>query len=189
MDEFTQALSGWQLFYATVATSAATLTGLLFVALSINLEKLKGADGARRLRVARRSFGDFLYTLMIGLVFLVPNQVPAGFSLALLVLAASRAAGVVRQAAKGRRGGRQGSGAVQAIREYALPLIASLGLAAVAVAALTGFYGALYGLVGVIAALLATASWNAWILLVQEIEPPQTARSAAEGAENARQKH
>jgi hypothetical protein len=173
MDEFAQALSGWQLFYATVATSAATLTGLLFVALSINLEKLRGTDGARRLRVSQRSFGDFLYVLMIGLVFLVPNQIPAGFSLALLVLAASRAAGMVRQAIKGNRGVQRAQSASQAIREYALPIIASLGLAVVAVAALVGRFEALYGLVGVIAALLATASWNAWILLVQEGEPDE----------------
>ena len=32
---------------------------------------------------ARRTFGDFLYVLMIGLVFLVPHQVPYSLSIAL----------------------------------------------------------------------------------------------------------
>lgn len=135
------------------------------MALSINLERLRGA---RRLRISQRSFGDFLYVLMIGLVFLVPNQVPAEFSLALLVLAVSRAGGVLRQVIQGRRGVQRTQGALRVIREYALPMIASLGLILVAVAALVGRFEALYGLVGVIAALLATASWNAWLLLVQE---------------------
>ena len=187
MDEFAQALSNWQAFYATVATSAATLTGLLFVALSINLEKLKGTDGARRLRIARRSFGDFLYILMIGLVFLVPNQVPAGFSLALLVLAASRVIGLVRQAIKERRGRPRAQSAIQVVREYGLPVIASLGLVAVGVAALAGRYEAFAGLVGVIAALLASASWNAWILLVQEGEQTGT-ETTAKSAVNAKRK-
>ena len=170
MNTFNEALNDWQLFYATVATASATLSGLLFVALSINFERLRGSTGANRLRISRRTFFDFIYVLMIGLVFLVPRQTPAGFSLALLVLAVSRLASLIRQSGSDMRVAQQKQTILEVVREYALPVVAALGLVLVAVAVLAGRFDALYWLVAAIAALLTRASWNAWLLLVQEGE-------------------
>ena len=85
MEEFFEALRDWQIFFSTVALASATLVGLLFVSLSV----YRGRDEALPsplLRRAQGSFGDFLYVLMIGLVFLVPHQAPFGLAAALIVL-------------------------------------------------------------------------------------------------------
>jgi hypothetical protein len=168
VETFTAQLREWQLFYSTVALASVTLAGLLFVSLSLHHEVIKGDRDGRMLRLARGSFGDFLYLLMLGLVFLVPHQVPLGLAVALFVLGAARGLGILRQLrhAAGALAGERKPGS--ALREIALPGLASLGLIVVGLAILGGNMLALYGLVLVIAALLATASWNAWLILVEE---------------------
>jgi hypothetical protein len=169
MDAFHQSLQAWQLFYATVAAASATLTGLLFVSLSLNRERLKGARAHITLVTARRTFGDFLYVLMIALVFIIPHQVPYSLAIALLVLGCSRGIGLVRGAIRPKtahqawRASAQGS-----LRDIGFPLLASIGLIAVAIAIEFGQMDAIYWLVIVVAALLVTACWNAWELLIQE---------------------
>jgi len=90
------------------------------------------------LRLARGSFGDFLYLLMIGLVFLVPHQAQLGLAVALFALGASRGIGLLRQIihpASVRAGERK---PISALREIALPALASLGLIVVGVEVLRG---------------------------------------------------
>jgi hypothetical protein len=67
------ATSDWLTAYSTVAEVAATLTGLLFVSVSVKLTAV--SDEIRRLMlfIAKRSFMDFLSVLAIALMFLVPN--------------------------------------------------------------------------------------------------------------------
>jgi hypothetical protein len=181
MDSFVRSLQAWQAFYSTVATAAATLTGLLFVALSLNLDILS-TQHADRMRVARRAFGDFLYVLMIALTFLVPSPVPAGLAIALFVLGAARGIGLIRLAMEIPRRKSRRHDIAQLVREFALPLVASLGLLAVALAIVFGYTDAFFALVGVIAALLATASWNAWALLVHAAQSGGITSEAGESS-------
>ena len=166
MNDFLSSLQSWQIFYATVAAASATLTGLLFVSLSLNRERLKGKNARRVKSIARQTFGDFLYVLMISLVFIVPHQVPISLTVALLVLGVSRGIGFIREAASGLKNRSMGLQLV--IKEIGLPFTASVGLIIVAIAVYFGISTAIYGLVAVIAALLITACWNAWLLLMEE---------------------
>lgn len=168
MSQFTTSLQSWQIFFATVAAAAATLTGLLFVSLSLNRERLTGRQARLILASARLTFSDFLYVLMIALVFLIPHQVPLSLTVALLVLGLSRAIGLVQDYRRHWRKSRSKMNLGEILRELGLPAIASLGLIAVAIAAFFGITNSIYGLVGVIAALLLTACWRAWLLLVEE---------------------
>jgi len=166
MEPFLQELRDWQPFFSTVALAAATLVGLLFVSLSL----YRGAGQvfpAKRLQTAQSSFGDFLYVLMIGLVFLVPHQAPFGLAIALLVLGAARSIGLLHQAVRSRSSAQQKLNAQETLREYAIPAVASLGLVVVGVEVFIGQTISIYALVLVIAALLTTGSWNAWLLLIQ----------------------
>ncbi len=168
MDDFLRSLQAWQVFFATVAAASATLTGLLFVSLSLNRERLKGPRKESLLALARRTFGDFLYVLMIALVFIVPHQVPYSLTTALLVLGLSRGVGLVRQAGRQVKSTQGRPGVRLILREIGLPFIAAIGLIIVAVLIAFRITDAIYGLVAVIAALLVTACWNAWLLLVEE---------------------
>jgi hypothetical protein len=96
METFTEPLQAWEMFYSTVATASVTRLGLLSVSLSFHRESLKGRADPRVLRLARGNFGDFLFVLMLGLVFLVPHPAPAGLAVAPLVLGASPGIGPLR---------------------------------------------------------------------------------------------
>jgi hypothetical protein len=167
MDLFHQALQSWQFFFASVATASATLTGLLFVSLSLNKDRLTGDNGHVTLSVARNTFGHFLYVLMIALVFLVPHRLPISLTVALVVLGVASGLGLVVREVRHLRNTPKGTLDIQWIlRQIGLPAIASLGLVWVAFEIANNNFDAIYGLVGVIAALLVTACWNAWLLLV-----------------------
>jgi hypothetical protein len=169
METFTEQLRAWEIFYSTVALASVTLVGLLFVSLTFHRESLKGRMDPRVLRLARGSFGDFLYVLMLGLVFLVPHPAPVGLAVALLVLGASRAAGLLRALIRpAQTKSRNPLPPSHGLREIAFPALASLILIGVAVEVWRGDMVALYGLVIVIAALLSSASWNAWLILAEE---------------------
>jgi len=168
MDLFNQTLLAWQFFFTSVATAAATLTGLLFVSLSLNLARLKGEKAHVTLSIARNTFGDFLYVLMIALIFLVPHQVPISLTVALLVLGIASGTGLILRERKQSANTKTRSPDVKwLLRRFGLPAVASLGLIFVAIAIGLKHYNAIYALVGVIAALLITACWNAWLLLVE----------------------
>ena len=166
LEAFTQTLRDWQIFYSTVALASVTLAGLLFVSLSIRQERRK--ENINIIRLARGSFGDFLYVLMIGLVFLIPYHTPTGLAVALIVLGLSRSFGLSRQVVASLRSKSEAATVTSAIREIALPLLASLGLLVVGIEAFRGDMESIYGLVIVIAALLGSGSWNAWLILVAE---------------------
>lgn len=168
MEIFKQTLQSWQFFFTAVATAAATLTGLLFVSLSLNRDRLRGESAHLTLATARSTFSDFLYVLMIALVFLVPHQVPFGLTIALLALGLASGLGeVVREIRHYRRHTSQHIDLQWLLRQVGLPALASLGLVWVAIEVGLNHYTAIFGLVVVIAALLTTACWNAWLLLVE----------------------
>jgi hypothetical protein len=134
--------------------------------LSLNRDRLKGQNPHTIIGRARQTFGDFLYVLMISLVFIVPHQLPISLSIALLVLGLSRGFAFFRQAAISLKD--KSISLLILVKEIGLPFTASLGLIIVAIAINFGVLNAIYGLVAVIAAMLVTACWNAWLLLIEE---------------------
>ena len=162
MTEFAATLERWQPFYATIGTSSATLTGLLFVAVSLE----RGRATKNAMRHARGALADFLYVLMLSLVFLVPDQTRAGFAVALVALSVARGIALVRTVVRPARAWR--SSLAERVREIALPGIAVIGLLAIAASVMIGNSIALFGLVGVLASLLARATWTSWLFLVGE---------------------
>lgn len=170
MDEFRQALNEWEIFFSTVSLASVTLAGLLFVSLSIRHEQMKNQLFRSVMRLARGSFGDFLYILMLGLVFLVPHPVPIGLAVALCALGISRAVGIGRQIYSILRSKVNGQENMHVFRAIVLPAIASFGLVVVGVEIVRGVIVAIFALVIVVAALLTSASWNAWLILVADDE-------------------
>jgi hypothetical protein len=174
MNGFNQQLISWQPFYSVVATVSATLVGLLFLSLSINKIRITSGDDHPSLRLALRCFGDLLFVLMISLVILVPFQRSYGLGVAMGTLGVQRALSLVNQALKSTGMHPRRANFDQLLRDYALPLLSSVGLLVVGIAIFKGQDEALYILVPVIAALLGTASWNAWILLIHEDEEAES---------------
>lgn len=163
---FVQRLVEWQPFYTAVATVAATLVGLLFVALSINREKLAAKENLLLRRLALRTFGDYLFVLGVAMVMLVPKQGPGSVALTLFGLGLLRVIRIVRQGQHPayRHAGPRRPLAI--LKEYALPLGSGVGLCAVGVAVGLGHDKAIYFLVLILLELVSTASAHAWRLLM-----------------------
>jgi len=156
-------LQAWQSFYTTVASASATLAGLLFVSLSVNRDRLD--DNA--IRTARRTFGNLINVLMLALIFLIPQDMPLGLSIALFVFGLAQTIAHLRDAIGLWRGNIQRANIQSVLREIGLPLLSAVGTVAVAIAIYTGITSAMFWPVGVIVMLLITASWNAWLLLLK----------------------
>jgi hypothetical protein len=66
-------MNNWLAAFGTIGEVAATLTGLLFVSLSVKLNTASSEGRQWMLFVAKRSFLDFLAVLVVGLLFLMPD--------------------------------------------------------------------------------------------------------------------
>ena len=129
LETFRHAIDQWHDFYLLAGTAAATLMGLLFVSLSIHLEKVVGEGGSHLEAISREAFASFLIVLALALVILSPvrNPRPLGVSLMLLggvrgVLTATR----MRQFLGGRISADERR---TVLLRFAFPLAAAMALA------------------------------------------------------------
>src|SRR5580658_8540747 len=88
--DFDEKIILWQPFFTTVAAVSATLVGLLFVSISLNRERISAEANRELMRLARRSFSDFLLVLLIALFFLIPRQGQLALSLELAAMGVFR---------------------------------------------------------------------------------------------------
>lgn len=173
MESFYDSLTRWQPFFAAVAGATATLVGLLFVSLSINREKITAAENRHLLRLAQRSFGDYLFAMFIALLFLVPNHETYGLAGPLFILAAVRGWFLIRALARAIK---EQASTWGGWREQIFSVLSWLGLIVAGVEIYRGQILATFILVPVISLLLVNASMNAWALLIMEkntdVKPP-----------------
>jgi hypothetical protein len=65
-------MQGWLEFYAVTAGAAATLLGLLFVAVSINATVILGEAREDSKRLVEQAFQNYLAVLLVSLLAIVP---------------------------------------------------------------------------------------------------------------------
>ena len=85
----------WTQFYATVATAAAALLGLLFVVVSINVSVALGSEEAVSRRLTEQAFQNYLAVMLVAFVALFPGISTTTFGMVLLVAMAGGSAWVV----------------------------------------------------------------------------------------------
>ncbi len=85
--EFQQALNEWQAVYVLIGGMAATLTGLLFVAVSLGVRTIMSTDNPQLRTSAIRTFNQFLLIMEIAIVMLIPRQTPMTLGLSVAGLA------------------------------------------------------------------------------------------------------
>jgi hypothetical protein len=168
MESLNDFLTRWQPFFGAVAGVAATFAGLLFVSLSINRERITAQQNRILLRVARRTFGDLMFTLFISLVFLLPTHDSTTLGVPLFILATCRCWLLARSFYRSAREIPQKTTGFGGVREYVSQIISLLGLVAATIEIYRGKLLFAYLLVPVIAFLLLNASMNAWSLLLME---------------------
>jgi hypothetical protein len=156
-------MSEWQSAYSTIAEVAATLSGLLFVSLSLKLNTVSSEERSWMLVVAKRSFLDFLAVLGTALVFLIPQISTDMIGWGVLWLSVTRAVWHVRYLRM-----YHGSAMLKPeLREYVIPVIATVVLAIGGIAMLLSYFDAQKLIYGAAIALLLGACQNAWRLLIR----------------------
>ena len=160
-------LEQWHDFYLLAGTAAATLAGLLFIALSLHMEVLVQEHYRGMLVVARAALTSFVTVLIVSLMLLVPRLAmrPTGVALILFVvvfgaltIADMRGAMRHEHADFTRRTVR---------RRVLAPLIGYGLIALTGVGLLRRDYGMMYVMVSAMSLLLANAAWASWDLLVR----------------------
>jgi hypothetical protein len=66
-------MQGWSNFYELIGGAAATLIGLLFVAVSVNADKILGEAHAHSRLLAEQAFQNYLAVLIITLIAFFPG--------------------------------------------------------------------------------------------------------------------
>ena len=165
--EYVYRADAWQALYTAVAGATAALTGLLFIALSLNLHTIIKMP-THRAR-ARETLGATLSLLVLSLLMLIPGQdrrvlgseLIAG-SLVLVLVAVKFHRQTLRRMVAGRR-----------VR-WALRLaVLHLGTVSMVVAGISLTVGQFGGLLWLVPTILIYMLWslnNAWLLVVQASE-------------------
>ncbi|MFC5139608.1 hypothetical protein ACFPK1_15315 [Actinomycetospora rhizophila] len=154
----------WSDFAAGMAGAAAALAGLLFVAVSINIQTILAGRG-----IAGRAAQALILLALpvfISLALLVPGQPELALAIELLVISAVTVPSLGYLARPSARAGEQpmtswvATNLVPSVVVGVTPVIAAIGL-------LTESLGGLYWLPAAVALALAGGLVNAWALLVE----------------------
>src|SRR5581483_5231914 len=95
--EFAAAIGRWQSFQTLIGSAAATLLGLLFVAVSINPAIFRRETHPDYLSIAAKSMGLFVLVLFIALLFQIPEIEPSSMALVLVTMAVLSIVNTVQQ--------------------------------------------------------------------------------------------
>jgi hypothetical protein len=157
----------WTGFYSVVAGAAATLLGLLFVAVSINASViLDEAHGDSR-RLAEQAFQNYLAAMLVSLLSIFPALDISELGFAVLALTAMRSAwALVRLYLAATRPHDPGS-RLQSLRRHLISLVGfgMLTIAAVRTAFNLGDSRGLFAIATMI--LLFSATTVSWELLLR----------------------
>ena len=87
VEDFAAIIDGWHDFYMLAGSAAATLLGLLFVAVSLHIDTIaKAKKSGDVVEFARRTLSNFLVILTFAFIFVIPRQSPYGTGIPLLLL-------------------------------------------------------------------------------------------------------
>lgn len=177
MDPFQRALDEWQSVYVLIGGMAATLTGLLFVAVSLGVRMIMSTDNPQLRTSAIRTFNQFLLIMEISIIMLIPRQTPTTLGVSVAVLALLAVVITVWSSrdvlTKGVTHGRRQAALANIM--FALMIVGGVVLA---------LYGetALFLILSLMIALLISSVFEAWGLLVELGRSDQTSGSPGGGS-------
>jgi hypothetical protein len=157
----------WHDFYLTAGAASATLVGLLFVGLSLNLDVVTSDEGTSIRVLAEQAFADFVFVLLIALFVLIPNQDAQSMTVELGIIGAFGTFRVVRRWSLFRRPADRFLTRRYLIRRLGLPGLASVGLILVGLWFPSQPLSAFFWLLGIVLLFLMSAADSCWDLLVE----------------------
>jgi hypothetical protein len=157
-------MAHWEAFFSAQLAAAATLAGLLFVGVSLNLAKILGNPS-----LPGRALSGFyllLANLIVASLMLVPEQPPTAIGLEILLIGLALwgmisrldVVAIRRSTADYRR---------YFVRHFFMFQVAVIPYLVSGVLVLAGVHGGLYWLAAAMVISLFVASTEAWVLLVE----------------------
>ena len=165
MEDRFAALAAWHDFFAAVAGVAATLVGLLFVALALNPAVMADDGPAGQRTWTGQTFHSFLMLLIIALVVLIPETGPLGLGLPLLILGVWGVVRVIADARRVRSDPAPEWHSRTVLTRFASPLAGYVIAVWVGTQILRGDADAVGWLVATVFFLMMSAASNCWDLL------------------------
>ena len=190
-DAFSQALTEWTAFYALMGGAAATLLGLLFVAVSVRLNIFHQRQVADVRDFAAFTFGTFLVAIAVAGFAIAPHAHRFSLALSLLLVSIAAFAAIawisrlwirLNVRAAGTRPGYT-SGDWRGLAYFLLMSGPYIGLVAVVVLLWRSHPSALGWLAVVEGWLLVMGTVAAWVMLSHAGGPPASADTNDNAAE------
>lgn len=159
-------LVSWQSFFATLASATATLAGLLFVALSFNLELLLRDEHEHSKRIATETFALFLYVLIVALLLLMPHSTRLELALEVAAVGVVGLANAMRRLVQTFQTSPGTAFREHALQRFTASMSVFLAMVVAAFGVLRHWPWAIHWLGMVLVGLLIVAARRAWYLLV-----------------------
>ena len=163
--EIANAVAQWHGFFAAVAGVAATLVGLLFVALALNPLVMGDQTPAGLRTWAGQTFHNFLMILTVALIALIPEQTVVSFAASLVVIGALGVGRVVMDARKTRTDPNPEWRRRSALMRFAAQLAGYLSCIWAGIGIWRGEPDDLYWLISFVFFLMFSAAGSCWDLL------------------------
>lgn len=168
--DFAADVTAWQSAYVLIGGMAATLTGLLFVAVSINLTTVMSRSNPGLRRSAISTFNQFVLIVELSIVFQIPDQTPVTLGAGILLLTLMAVA-ITYFGTRGVADDPTGSGSFMgALRRSGVSYGLFAGFAISGLLIMFGGSGGvdmLFVMVSLVIGTLISAVFSAWRLLVE----------------------
>lgn len=157
----------WHEFYLMSGTAAVTLAGLLFVALSLHIDRLVEESHEHLLALARVTLLSYTWVLFASMFMLVPAVSPQQTAIMLGVMAIVGLVWLIRLTRAARHHDEAGFSRAQMRRRLMAPFVGMLMMLLTAIGLGLGLVEILYMMVGSMCMILGNAAGTSWDLLVQ----------------------
>jgi len=165
----------WHEFYLMTGTAAVTLAGLLFVALSLHLDRLVEESHEHLLALARVTLLSFTVVLFASLFMLVPPSSRRQTAIMLGAIAVSGLFWMIRLTRSARHHDEAGFSRAQVRKRLMFPLIGYVMMLITSVGLIMGIPEMLCMMVGAMGMILGNAAGTSWELLVEIAKHRRTA--------------
>ena len=166
----------WHEFYLMAGTAAVTLAGLLFVALSLHLDRLVEESHEHLLALARVTLLSYTFVLFASMFMLVPATSRRQTAIMLGGMAIVGLGWLIRLTRAARHHDEAGFSRALMRRRLLPPIIGMLLMLLTAIGLGLGIVEMLYAMVGSMCMILGNAAGTSWDLLVQIARHRRAAR-------------